>query len=394
MSVTIVDFVFFDAGGGHRASATAVAELIQRWDYPWQVRLVNLQEILDPIDIVRKLAGIRIQDVYNTILRKGWTLGSRRLLTVLQAAIRLWHDEEVRLVQEHWSKSPPDLAVSFVPHFNRALREGLIGAAPGAPFVTILTDIADYPPHFWMEPQEQFYICGSERAVEQAQQLGVPRAMIFRSSGMIIHPRFYEPVEVNRNEERQRLGLDPKLPTGLVMFGGQGSEEMLEIARRLDESRLSLQLIFICGRNKRLADKIRKTPSRLPRFVEGFTTEIPYYMHSADFFIGKPGPGSISEALRMKLPVIVEQNAWTLPQERYNAAWIREKQVGFVVSSFRDIAAAVAKLLQPGNFSRLRANAASLGNRAVLEIPGILEQILEISQAGGRLVGAAARSQR
>jgi len=394
VSVTIVDFVFFDAGGGHRASATAVAELIQRWDYPWQVRLVNLQEILDPIDIVRKLAGIRIQDVYNTILRKGWTLGSRRLLTVLQAAIRLWHDEEVRLVQEHWSKSPPDLAVSFVPHFNRALREGLIGAAPGAPFVTILTDIADYPPHFWMEPQEQFYICGSERAVEQAQQLGVPRAMIFRSSGMIIHPRFYEPVEVNRNEERQRLGLDPKLPTGLVMFGGQGSEEMLEIARRLDESRLSLQLIFICGRNKRLADKIRKTPSRLPRFVEGFTTEIPYYMHSADFFIGKPGPGSISEALRMKLPVIVEQNAWTLPQERYNAAWIREKQVGFVVSSFRDIAAAVAKLLQPGNFSRLRANAASLGNRAVLEIPGILEQILEISQAGGRLVGAAARSQR
>jgi len=392
--MTLVDFVFFDAGGGHRASATAVAELIQRWDYPWQVRLVNLQEILDPIDIVRKLAGIRIQDVYNIILRKGWTLGSRHLLAVLRAAIRLWHDEEVRLVCEHWSRNPPDLAVSFVPHFNRALREGLIGAAPGAPFVTILTDIADYPPHFWMEPQEQFFICGSERAVEQAQQLGVPKAMIFRSSGMIIHPRFYEPVEVDRKEERRRLGLDPDLPTGLVMFGGQGSESMLEIARRIDESSLKLQLIFICGRNKRLEDRIRQTSSRIPRFVEGFTSEIPYYMHLADFFIGKPGPGSISEALRMKLPVIVEQNAWTLPQERYNATWIDDMQVGFVVTSFRDIAAAVTKLLQPENFSRLRTNAASVGNRAVLEIPGILEQILEISQTRGGLVGAASRYQR
>ncbi len=48
-------------------------------------------------------------------------------------------------------------------------------------------------------------------------------------------------------------------------------------------------------------------------------------MHASDFFIGKPGPGSISEALAMKLPVIVERNAWTLPQERYNADWVTER---------------------------------------------------------------------
>ena len=52
-------------------------------------------------------------------------------------------------------------------------------------------------------------------------------------------------------------------------------------------------------------------------------------MQLADFFIGKPGPGSVSEALAMRLPVIVECNAWTLPQERYNAEWIVEKEVGW-----------------------------------------------------------------
>ncbi len=198
---------------------------------------------------------------------------------------------------------------------------------------------------------------------------------------MIVHPRFYESVEVNRHEERKRLGLDPALPTGLVMFGGQGSKSMLEIAKRINDSDLQIQMILICGRNKQLADKLRQISSHLPRFVEGFTTEIPYYMHLADFFIGKPGPGSISEALMMKLPVIVEENAWTLPQERYNATWIREKQVGLVVNSFRDIASTVTELLRPNNFSRLRANAAGLRNRAVLEIPSMLENILENAKA-------------
>jgi 1,2-diacylglycerol 3-beta-galactosyltransferase len=110
--------------------------------------------------------------------------------------------------------------------------------------------------------------------------------------------------------------------------------------------------------------------------VEGFTSEIPYYMHLSDFFVGKPGPGSISEALAMHLPVIVERNAWTLPQERYNTEWIRAKDVGVVLKSFREIDAGVRTLLEPSNFTRFRANAAAIRNRAVFEIPEILDALL------------------
>jgi 1,2-diacylglycerol 3-beta-galactosyltransferase len=138
-----------------------------------------------------------------------------------------------------------------------------------------------------------------------------------------------------------------------------------------------VQMIFICGRNQKLAQRLRGLETRCPISVHGFTTEIPYFMHLADFFIGKPGPGSISEALAMKLPVIVERNAWTLPQERYNADWVREKQVGVVLKSFRDINAGLAELLAPDNFARFRANAAAIQNRAVFEIPDILESLLD-----------------
>jgi UDP-N-acetylglucosamine:LPS N-acetylglucosamine transferase len=388
-----IEFGFFDAGGGHRAAATALQMAIQAQQRPWEVQLTNLQELMDPLDIAKKYAGIRIQDIYNTMLRRGWTLGSPQLLKVLQATVRLYHRPTLRLLKAHFNESQPDMLISFVPHFNRAMGESFRLAFPHRPFVTILTDLADYPPHFWIERQKQYLICGSDRAVEQARSMGHSDDCIFRASGMILHPRFYDPPVEDRVTGRARLGLRPDLPTGMVLFGGHGSAAMLEIAERLDRSNLDVQLIFVCGKNEKLAGALRARKSRLPCFVEGFTTRVNEYMHLADFFIGKPGPGSVSEALAMHLPVIVECNAWTLPQERYNAAWVVEKQVGLVLRSFAKIDAAVAQLVEPTALARLKANAAALQNRAVFEIPEILEKIFARSRGsrpadGPALVGA------
>jgi hypothetical protein len=377
-----LEFGFFDAGGGHRAAATALEMSIQAQERPWEVRLTNLQELLDELDILKKYGGIRIQDFYNWMLRSGWTLGSTQLMKVLQLVVRAYHGATVRLLEKHWKETQPEMVVSFVPHFNRALYESFDRAYPGRPFVTVLTDLADCPPHFWIERgQSQYFICGTDRAIAQAREMGNTDDRIFRASGMILHPRFYEAPVENRIVERERLGLRPDLPTGLVLFGGHGSQAMLEIAERLDRSQLELQLIFICGRNEKLAAKLRARKSRLPQFVEGFTTRVNYYMQLADFFIGKPGPGSVSEALAMQLPVIVECNAWTLPQERFNADWILENQVGEVLNSFKEIERAVARLIEPTMLARLRGNAAALKNRAVFEIPEILEQIFNRSRS-------------
>lgn len=371
-----LDFVFFDAGGGHRSAANALSLAIERSGRPWEIRLINLQEVLDPLDIFRRYFGLRLQDVYNLLLKKGWTLGSAQLLWAMHQLIRLYHPKQVRLLERFWRGRDADLVVSLVPNFDRALAESLRKALPGVPFATILTDFADYPPHFWMERESDYLICGSAKAVKQARALGHPDNHIFRASGMILHPRFYEPVQADREAERRRLGLDPALPTGLVLFGGEGNSVMVEIAERLDRSPLALQLILICGHNRRLQEKLRARRFRMPCFVEGFTTEVRLYMHLSDFLIGKPGPGSISEALAMKLPVIVERNAWTLPQERYNAEWVTEQGVGLVLPNFRGIADAVRELLAPANFDRIRTRAAAIENRAVFEIPEFLEQIM------------------
>jgi hypothetical protein len=362
-----VQFLYFDAGGGHRAAANALKTVIEQQQRPWEVTLTNLQELLRPLDIFRKVTGIDLQDIYNLMLAKGWTLGSAQLLPLMHGVIRLYHSATLPLLKRHWIDTQPDLVVSLVPNFNRALFESLDNLCP---FVTILTDFADYPPHFWMERQPQFLVCGTPKAVEQARKMDYSEDRIFRTSGMILRPNFYDSMNLDREAQKTRLGLDPSRPTGLVLFGGQGSKVMLEIARRLDD----VQLIMICGKNATLADKLRASGGSAPRFIEGFSSEIPYYMQLADFFIGKPGPGSISEAVAMKLPVIVERNLWTLPQERYNADWVREQKVGVVLPNFRGIAAAVAELLR--SLDQYRARVAQIENRAVFEIPDILERIL------------------
>ena len=224
----------------------------------------------------------------------------------------------------------------------------------------MLTDLADYPKHFWIESQPQYLVCGTQRAVEQACELGHLDGYVFQTSGMILHPRFYEPEPADRIEERKKLGLDPDLPTGIVLFGGYGTWKMLHILRQINKSSLQVQLILICGRNEKLAQALRKEPTRIPIHVEGFTTSIPYFMALADFFIGKPGPGSISEALSKRLPVIIDCNAWTLPQERYNARWVREKKVGVVVPNHKHTAHAVEELLMPGSLPEFRERAAAM----------------------------------
>jgi 1,2-diacylglycerol 3-beta-galactosyltransferase len=146
---------------------------------------------------------------------------------------------------------------------------------------------------------------------------------------------------------------------------------MRDIARRLPDT----PLILICGRNDALARRLRSERSRAPRVVLGFTEDVPFYMRLADFFIGKPGPGSISEAVAMGLPVIVERNARTIPQERYNADWVLEREVGVVLRNFRGIRGAVDQVLS--SLGGLRANVARIQNRAVFEIPEILAGVLE-----------------
>ncbi|HXM16684.1 MAG TPA: hypothetical protein VN933_15675, partial [Candidatus Eremiobacteraceae bacterium] len=153
-----VHILFHDAGGGHRNAAIALQTVIAQQQRSWQVDLIQFQELTDKLDVLRRLTGIRIQEQYNTLLQNGWTLGATTLLRILQATIRTFHGPMVKLLEDAWRKNLADMLISVIPHFNREIYESWNNVCPGKPFVTIITDLADFPPHFWIEPIKDQYV--------------------------------------------------------------------------------------------------------------------------------------------------------------------------------------------------------------------------------------------
>lgn len=392
-----INVITGQGGAGHYATYHAIKAIAEQRQLPWQFQVTDMDEIITKLSGQNKVKnaydvfGFSAHDLYNSMVKRGWTWLWLLMMRLNKLLVKLNYKMGVSLFEQRWREQQPDLIVSVMPLFNKVIWESIQKAKPGTPVVTILTDFADCPPAFWIEPEtDNYLVCGTEKAVQQARSLGVKEDRIIKTSGLVVHPNFYKVnaspavngrgIREDRDSQRQKLGLAPDCPTGLVMFGGNGSKVMLDIAKRLECFQDRLQLILICGRDRELASALRQSKGQQKRFVTTFTEDIPYYMRLADFFIGKPGNVSISEAIAMKLPVITEGNALTMAQEKYCCEWIKEKDVGIVISNFRDIKQAVAKLIRSGNYARYRVNLNNFDNQAVFEAIDCLQTILEQPQ--------------
>lgn len=376
----------------------ALAAVLKDQYQTWKIKPVDLQKVLEPIDPIYRMtqrltpslkkivlpfdpefacAPIQAQTLYNTALKRGLTHGFDLMLPALKKWIKNNGPEIEAVLQDYWERpdtDKPDLVVSLIPNFNGVIYRALGAVHPHIPYVTIMTDIVDTPPCFWMEDQDQTIVCGSQKAFDQAVKTGFyDQENIVNVSGMILKQDFYRPLS-SYALTRESINLDPFKPTALIMFGGNGSMAAQDIVKRLSRLSPPMQFIVLCGRNKLLVEKLQ---GRKDCHAVGFVSNVADYMRLADFFIGKPGPGSISEALHMGCPVIVEDNTSTMPQERPNAVWVSDNGVGIVVKSFkRDAAQAAQQMLS--NLPALKQNiVANLKeNRAVFEIASLLPMVM------------------
>lgn len=373
-----IQLIYFNAGGGHRSAALALQEVMACAHPEWSVSLINLFEVIDSEQYYQKLTGFAPEDLYNLRLKRGWTRGLATELKLFQTIIRLTLPQLKKRLQSFWKSTKPNLVVSLVPNFNKVMYLALKDELPLVQYVTVMTDLADYPPNFWIEPgQNQYIICGTEHAVSQAHAMGYDAKRVIETTGMILRPSFYHSQAFDRQARAAELGLDDVLPTGLVMFGGHGSSDMLKIAKELSHR----QIIFVTGHNAALAKKLKALSTSDKHVVIGFIKEIHQIMQLSDYFIGKPGPGSLSEAVHMGLPVITFENSLTMPQERYNTLWVKEKKFGKVIKSVTDLKVAVDELL--GDLPAFKLNVQKINNRAVYEVVDVLSNLMRAPDHAG-----------
>lgn len=367
-----------DAGGGHRAAARALAAAAEETGAPIGFRVESFQQTLLPLDVLKRTTGLSLEDAYNLILRRHANALMVPLLRLMHAGIRVRRRALVRTLGRWLRGQPrPAAVVSVFPNFNGVIRDAIREAFPGVPLVVVLTDFADFPPRFWIEPGIDRVVVGTDEAREQALATGIPRERVSRVSGMVLHPGFYRAGGPGaRDRARAELGLRPADFTVTLLFGGKGSPEMAPLAERLLDAHPDFRVIAVCGENPSLFEGLApleaRAAGRLARF--GFTDRVSKILAGSDLLVTKPGPGSLSEAFHQRVPVVVTRNIHTIPQERFNTDFVRDRGLGLVVPHWREIPAAVLRLFRDAaeRVSMRDRIAALPPNRAVFEVIDVI----------------------
>jgi 1,2-diacylglycerol 3-beta-galactosyltransferase len=363
----------FDAGGGHRAAARALVAAAEERDAPFRFEVVSLQEVLAPLDPGRRLTGRPSEEMYNEMVRRRRTRYLVPMLRGLQWLVRRVRSPLERQVAGYLATRRPAAVLSVIPNFNAILLGAVRRSHPGVPLLVLLTDFCDFPPHFWMEKGLDGIILATDDAERQARALGLSPERIYRTSGMVLHPRFYpRAAEERRTAARASLGIARGSFTILVMFGGKGSPEIHPLSAALLAAAPAAHVIAVCGDNPSLfasmAEVEAKSGGRLHRLP--FTDRVADLLAVSDLFVTKPGPGCLAEAFHQGVPVVVCGNRHTIPQERYNVWMVARDELGVAVGDWREMAPAAAALAaDPERLARVRRNLAALPeNRAVYEV--------------------------
>jgi 1,2-diacylglycerol 3-beta-galactosyltransferase len=357
---------------------------------PFRFRVESFQQTLLPLDVLKRATGLSLEDAYNLILRRRASALMVPLLRVMHGAIRVRRPAIVRTLAAWLRDQPrPAAVVSVMPNFNGVMRDAIREAIPGVPLVVVLTDLADFPPRFWIEPGIDRVVVGTDEAREQALAIGIPEERVVRVSGMVMHPRFYRAggPEV-RDRTRGEMGFARADFAVTLLFGGKGSPEMAPLAERLLDASPALRVVAICGENPTLFERLSPLEARAAgRLVRlGFTDRVAEILAASDLLVTKPGPGSLSEAFHQRVPVVVTRNIHTIPQERFNADYVRQHGLGLVVGSWREIPAAVLRLFRdPAERQAMCARLAALPpNRAVYEVIDLVADEVGVTRPSQR----------
>jgi hypothetical protein len=379
-----------DAGGGHRAAARALAAAAEETGAPFRFRVLSFQQTLLPLDVLKRATGVSLEDAYNLILRRRANALMVPLLRLMHAGIRVRRRALVRTLAAWLRERPrPAAVVSVFPNFNGVMRDAVREAIPGTPLVVVLTDLADFPPRFWVEPGLDRVVVGTDEAREQAEAIGIPAARVSRVSGMVLHPRFYRGGGPEaRAPARAELALGDGDFAVTLLFGGKGSPEMAPLAQRLLATEPCFRVIAICGENPALFERLAPVEAgaggRLLRL--GFTDRVAEILAASDLLVTKPGPGTLSEAFHQHVPVVVTRNVHTIPQERFNTDFVRDRGLGLVVPHWREIPAVAQRLFRDaaGRAATRDRIAALPPNRAVYEVIDVIAREVGVTPSSHR----------
>lgn len=384
-------FLISDTGAGHRSAANAInaaMRLIQE-QTPRTPRASSPHGAAhDPnwraviVDAFAECANFPLRKgvfLYGPAIKHSPRLYSRlfhmtNTVNRFNAAYRISQPFLRQGITQLLERTRPDVIVSVHPLLNHIALQAMRDIGVRVPFITVITDLVSIHTA-WVAPGVTVCVTPTEAARDYAIAAGLPPKRV-RLLGMPIDPKFATQPTTTMEERKAALGLDPELPTILLVGGGEGAGGLRQAAYALARLSLRAQLVIVTGRNRTLYNELEheREAFGMPTTILGFVHNMPELMLAADVVATKAGPGSISEAMACGLPIVL--TGYIPGQEEGNVDYVRSNRIGMLADTPQKLNAAVRALLDsesaaPGSVTleEMRANIQRLSHpRASFDI--------------------------
>jgi len=337
-----ITFFYSDTGGGHRSAVNAidaaVKELIARDSRGYTFELSS-DTIVEKSHPVNK----KFVDLYNYLLghKQEWMKYYYWFIQTFKP-----NDSELgylivkRYLSKLFAESEPDVIVSVHPMTNQYVARVLkdLGMADRVKLLTVVTDPNGNFWRGWACPESALTVVPNSLSKQQLVEWGVPAEKI-RIVGMPVNPQFLKAPQTSRKEFMESLGLDAERTTIFLNSGWAGGGNMLDMYHQLSKTKKDIQIIFLCGRNEELYNKVKNAAAQSP--VP--TAVMPYYdrmadiMSHVDLMVTKAGGLTTFEAISKKLPLVFDTITTPMPQELGTVQLLVKENLAYKVEKPEDI---------------------------------------------------------
>ncbi|MEW5854676.1 MAG: glycosyltransferase [Myxococcota bacterium] len=345
-----------DTGGGHRASAQAIAAALKQVSPDVETEVVDAIQEVSPF--WRAVVGL-----YGPIIRAApwlWGMlfkvfggGGGAWLWGITARVVAW-TVRGRLVP-YVDRKHPDVLCSTHPLINQIAQTGRERYARERgrrlPLVVVVTDPVTFHPS-WIEPRADLTVVATVEARDAAVRYGADPAKV-RVLGLPIRPDFAGAEGVARDENAERrearasLGISTDASVVLITGGGEGLATLPEVVDAVLALPGAPVVLAVAGRHERTLQRLKErmdaiSSGRLLPF--GFTDKMGTLMRACDVIVTKAGPGTMFEAMALGLPMVI---MGALPgQEAGNVELVVKDNLGRVaMGGPHDVARAVQDVL-------------------------------------------------
>ncbi len=305
---------YTNTGAGHSTPALAIADRIEDL-YPnkFQITTSNFFD-----DVGEKKFNRRIEKQWNYLLKHPLTT---KMILFMGHVFYKWTPRYIPLLFKRvWKNSVnyiqevhPDLL--FTTHFftHTLALDAREHHQLDFPIIALNPDTFETFPQ-WDRRGDVLLVC-SDLAIQSARKYGHEEDKLMRVP-QALRKEFEEPVLIDKKSLQKEYGLREDAFTILMSDGGQGIGLMLQTIGQVIKISAPIDIIAICGRNEKLYRKLQKikkhlieSESNIKIAVFGFVDSITPFIQISDLFIGKSGPASVLECLKLRLPVIVNFTA-------------------------------------------------------------------------------------